>query len=122
GWRLGFVAAPREFTQVMLKIHQFTTMCAPHMLQHGAIEALRNSVDNVENMKNNYRRRRNYIVQSLNMIGLNCHTPGGAFYVFPSIKSTGLTSDEFAEQLLKQEKVAVVPGNAFGQCGEGYVR
>ncbi|CAM4224703.1 classes I and II aminotransferase [Lederbergia lenta] len=122
GWRLGFVAAPREFTQVMLKIHQFTTMCAPHMLQHGAIEALRNSADNVENMKNNYRRRRNYIVQSLNMIGLNCHTPGGAFYVFPSIKSTGLTSDEFAEQLLKQEKVAVVPGNAFGQCGEGYVR
>ncbi|MEK3889660.1 aminotransferase [Bacillus sp. FSL K6-3431] len=122
GWRLGFVAAPSEITQVMLKIHQFTTMCAPHMLQHGAIEALRNSDDIVEKMKNNYRRRRNYIVQSLNMIGLDCHTPGGAFYVFPSIKGTGLTSNEFAEQLLKQEKVAVVPGSAFGQSGEGYVR
>ncbi|MBS4210470.1 aminotransferase [Bacillus sp. FJAT-50079] len=122
GWRLGFVAAPSEMTQVMLKLHQFTTMCAPHMLQHGAIEALRNSDDVVDKMKSSYRRRRNYIVQSLNTIGLDCHTPGGAFYVFPSIKGTGLTSEQFAEQLLKQEKVAVVPGSAFGQCGEGYVR
>ncbi|MBS4178155.1 aminotransferase [Lederbergia citrea] len=122
GWRLGFVAAPKELTHVMLKIHQFTTMCAPHMLQHGAIDALQNRETIVEHMKNSYRRRRNYIVQSLNNIGLDCHTPGGAFYVFPSIKKTGLTSEQFAEQLLLQEKVAVVPGNVFGESGEGYVR
>lgn len=122
GWRLGFVAAPREITQVMLKIHQYTTMCAPHMLQHGAIEALQNRDDIVDHMKRSYRRRRNYIVQSLTNIGLDCHTPGGAFYVFPSIKRTGLSSEQFAEQLLLQEKVAVVPGNAFGISGEGYIR
>jgi len=121
GWRLGFVTAPTEFAKVMLKIHQYTTMCAPHMLQHGAIEALRD-LDNVEIMKNSYRRRRNYFVQSLNNIGLDCHTPGGSFYVFPSVRKTGLTSEQFAEQLLKQEKVAVVPGSAFGESGEGFVR
>lgn len=122
GWRLGFLAAPAELVRVMLKIHQYTIMCAPHMLQHGALEALRNTYSEVVNMRNSYRRRRNYMVQSLNKMGLECHTPGGAFYVFPSIKSTGLTSEEFAEELLIQEKVAVVPGNVFGECGEGYIR
>jgi len=122
GWRLGFVAAPKELIEVMLKIHQYTTMCAPHMLQHGAIEALRNTYQEVETMRNSYRRRRNYVVQTLNKMGLDCHMPGGAFYVFPSIRSTGLTSEQFAEELLIAEKVAVVPGHVFGESGEGYVR
>ncbi|MGG5254452.1 aminotransferase [Neobacillus sp. SM06] len=122
GWRLGFLAAPQPFVEVMLKLFQYTTMCAPTMLQHGAIEALRNSFHEVEKMKRSYRRRRNFMVQTLNMIGLDCHNPGGAFYVFPSIKATGLTSEQFTEELLMQEKVAVVPGNVFGQSGEGYVR
>ncbi|RDW17273.1 aminotransferase [Oceanobacillus chungangensis] len=122
GWRLGFLAAPQELINVMVKIYQYTTMCAPTMLQMGAIEALRNSSEQVEKMRQNYWRRRNYIVQSLNQIGLECHTPGGAFYVFPSIKKSGLTSEEFAHGLLQQEKVAVVPGNAFGASGEGYIR
>ena len=122
GWRLGFLAAPKEFFEVMLKIHQYTTMCAPNMLQRGAIEALRNTYPEVESMRNSYRRRRNYVVQTLNQMGLDCHTPGGAFYVFPSIRSTGLSSEQFAEQLLMQEKVAVVPGHVFGESGEGYIR
>lgn len=122
GWRLGYVAAPKELIAVMLKIHQYTTMCAPIMLQKGAIEALRNTYHEVESMRQSYARRRNYVVQTLNQMGLNCHTPGGAFYVFPSIRATGLTSEQFAEELLIQEKVAVVPGNVFGESGEGYVR
>lgn len=122
GWRLGFVAAPSEIIKIMVKIYQYTTMCAPTMLQIGALEALRNSSEHVEKMRQNYWRRRNYMVQSLNKIGLDCHIPGGAFYVFPSIKKTGLTSEQFAQQLLEQEKVAVVPGNAFGSSGEGYIR
>lgn len=122
GWRLGYVCAPTPITEVMLKIHQYTTMCAPHMLQHGAIEALRNGNEQVEEMRKSYRRRRNYIVQALNDIGLHCHMPGGAFYVFPSVKDTGLTSEQFAEELLMKERVAVVPGNAFGASGEGYIR
>jgi aminotransferase len=122
GWRLGFLAAPKEFVEVMLKIFQYTTMCAPNMLQHGAIEALRNTYHEVESMRNSYRRRRNYVVQALNQMGLDCHTPGGAFYVFPSIRATGLTSEQFAEELLMQEKVAVVPGHVFGDSGEGYIR
>ncbi|RKQ34714.1 aminotransferase [Oceanobacillus halophilus] len=122
GWRLGFLAAPKEMISLMVKIYQYTTMCAPHMLQRGALEALRNSSDHVEKMRQNYWRRRNFTVQSLNKIGLNCHTPGGAFYVFPSIQRTGLTSEAFAQELLEQEKVAVVPGSAFGSSGEGYIR
>lgn len=122
GWRLGFLAAPDQFAEQMVKILQYTTMCAPHMLQHGAIEALRNTYHEVETMRRSYRRRRNFVVQSLNNIGLDCHIPGGAFYVFPSIKKTGLTSEQFAEQLLLAEKVAVVPGSAFGESGEGYIR
>lgn len=122
GWRLGMLAAPKEFVVAILKIFQYTTMCAPTMLQHGAIEALRNTFHEVEAMQRSYRRRRNYVVQTLNNIGLECHTPGGAFYVFPSIRATGLTSEQFAEELLIAEKVAVVPGNVFGESGEGYIR
>jgi aminotransferase len=122
GWRLGMLAAPKEFIEVMLKIFQYTTMCAPTMLQYGAIEALKNTFHEVEAMKRSYRMRRNYVVQTLNKIGLDCHTPGGAFYVFPSIKASGLSSEEFAEELLMTEKVAIVPGNVFGESGEGYIR
>jgi aminotransferase len=122
GWRLGYVCAPAEITQVMLKIHQYTMMCAPTMAQFAALEALKNGREDVEEMKKSYRQRRNYFVQSLNEIGLTCHVPGGAFYAFPSIQNTGLSSEEFAEKLLLQEKVAVVPGNVFGISGEGYIR
>ncbi|AEH46638.1 aminotransferase [Parageobacillus thermoglucosidasius] len=122
GWRLGFTAAPAEILQAMLKIHQYAIMCAPTMAQYAAIEALRNGEQDVEYMKKSYRRRRNYFVQSLNEIGLSCHMPGGAFYAFPSIRATGLTSEQFAEKLLLEEKVAVVPGSVFGAGGEGYIR
>lgn len=122
GWRLGYVCAPEEISQAMLKIHQYAMMCASTMAQYAAIEALRNGKDDVMEMKKSYQRRRNYFVQSLNEIGLDCHTPGGAFYAFPSIKKTGLTSDQFAERLLFEEKVAVVPGNVFGESGEGHIR
>lgn len=122
GWRLGFVCAPYEISKAMLKIHQYAMMCAPTMAQYAAVEALKNGNDDVIEMRNSYRRRRNYFVQSLNEIGLDCHVPGGAFYAFPSVKRTGLTSEEFAERLLVEEKVAVVPGNAFGESGEGHIR
>ncbi|SFA54930.1 aminotransferase [Parageobacillus thermantarcticus] len=122
GWRLGFAAAPAEILQAMLKIHQYAIMCAPTMAQYAAIEALRNGEQDVEYMKKSYHRRRNYFVQSLNEIGLSCHMPGGAFYAFPSIRATGMTSEQFAEKLLLEEKVAVVPGSVFGASGEGYIR
>lgn len=122
GWRLGFVCAPEEITQAMLKIHQYAIMCAPTMAQFAAIEALQNGRSDVEEMVKSYRRRRNYIVQSFNEIGLTCHIPGGAFYAFPSIESTGMSSEEFAERLLLEESVAVVPGNVFGASGEGHIR
>lgn len=122
GWRLGFVCAPEEILQAMLKIHQYSILCAPTMAQHAAIEALRNGRSDVVEMVKSYRRRRNYIVQSFNEIGLKCHIPGGAFYVFPSIESTGLSSEQFAERLLIEEGVAVVPGNVFGESGEGHIR
>jgi aminotransferase len=122
GWRLGYICAPEGFSQQMLKIHQNTMLCAPSMAQYGAIEALRNGHQQVEEMRNSYRNRRNFVVKSLNEMGLDCHLPGGAFYVFPSIRSTGLTSEQFAESLLLQEKVAVVPGSVFGEGGEGHVR
>ncbi|MBP3949869.1 aminotransferase [Bacillus suaedae] len=122
GWRLGFVMAPPDLLAAMLKIHQYSLMCAPTMAQYGALEALRSGLDEVERMKQSYKQRRNYIVKSFAEIGLTCHTPGGAFYAFPSIERTGLSSEQFAEKLLLEERVAVVPGSVFGQGGEGHIR
>ena len=122
GWRIGYAAAPREIIASMTKIHQYTMMCAPTMGQIAAIEALKSGEDSATEMVEDYNRRRLIIVKGLNNIGLPCFEPRGAFYAFPSIKSSGMTSEEFAERLLIEEKVAVVPGTAFGQCGEGYVR
>lgn len=122
GWRLGFVCAPHDISEAMLKVFQYQLMCASTMAQYAAIEALRNGRPEVDMMVKSYRRRRNFIVESFNKMGLSCHNPGGAFYAFPSIKSTGLSSQEFAEKLLQQEKVAVVPGDVFGESGEGHIR
>lgn len=122
GWRLGYVAAPAFLRDPMLKIHQYSLMCAPSMAQFAAEEALKNGLDDVEKMRKSYRRRRNLFVDALNEMGLDCHHPGGAFYAFPSVKKTGMTSEAFAEELLMKEKVAVVPGNVFGASGEGYIR
>ena len=122
GWRIGYAAAPREIIAAMTKIHQYTMMCAPTMGQVAAIEALKSGEESATEMVDDYNRRRVLIVKGLRDIGLSCFEPRGAFYAFPSIKSTGLTSEEFARELLTEEKVAVVPGNAFGECGEGYVR
>jgi len=122
GWRLGYVAASQEVIAAMFKIHQYTIMCAPTMAQVAAIEALQSGEDYITEMVEDYNRRRLFMVKGLNKIGLSCFEPKGAFYAFPSIKGTGMTSEEFAEKLLMEEKVAVVPGDAFGRCGEGYVR
>ena len=122
GWRLGYACGPVEIIDAMTKIHQYTMMCAPTMAQYGALEALKNGMESVENMKMSYRQRRNYVVNALNEMGLSCHVPGGAFYVFPSIKETGMSSEEFAQRLLEEERVAVVPGHVFGESGEGYIR
>ncbi|MBC7325406.1 MAG: aminotransferase class I/II-fold pyridoxal phosphate-dependent enzyme, partial [Moorella sp. (in: Bacteria)] len=122
GWRVGYVAAHPEFLAAMVKIHQYTILCAPVMGQMAALEALRNGRQDVERMVAEYDRRRRFMVSRLREMGLECFEPRGAFYVFPSIKVTGLTSTEFAEQLLKEEKVAVVPGPAFGSTGEGFIR
>lgn len=122
GWRLGFACGPKDILQAMLKIHQYTMMCAPTMAQHAALEALMNGQKDVVKMKESYRQRRSLVVHALEEMGLDCHIPGGAFYVFPSIKKTGLSSEEFAEQLLMKEQVAVVPGSVFGESGEGHVR
>ena len=122
GWRIGYAAANKEIIAAMTKIHQYTIMCAPTMAQVAAIEALKSGEPSVVEMVEDYNRRRLVMVKGLHDIGLPCFEPRGAFYAFPSIKSTGMNSEEFAEKLLKEEKVAVVPGTAFGQCGEGYVR
>ena len=122
GWRLGYACAPKEILQQMLKIHQFAIMCAPTTSQYAAVEAMRNGDDDVEMMREAYNQRRRFLVHTFREMGLDCFEPFGAFYVFPSIKCTGMTSDEFAEQLLKEEKVAVVPGTAFGDSGEGFLR
>ena len=122
GWRIGYAAAPREITAAMTKIHQYTLLCAPIMGQVAAIEALKSGEASTAEMVEEYNKRRLIIVKGLNDIGLPCFEPRGAFYAFPSIKGTGMNSEEFAERLLIEEKVAVVPGSAFGQCGEGYVR
>jgi len=122
GWRVGYAAADAEIIAAMTKIHQYTIMCAPTMGQVAAIEALQDGEDSVREMVEDYNRRRLVMVKGLCDIGLDCFEPKGAFYTFPSIRSTSLTSEEFAEKLLVEEKVAVVPGSAFGECGEGYVR
>ena len=122
GWRLGYICGPSVIIEQMLKIHQYAIMCASTMAQEAALEALRNGEKEMLRMRESYCERRNLMVDGLNRIGLDCLLPKGAFYTFPSVKSTGLSSTEFAEQLLKAEKVAVVPGVAFGACGEGFVR
>lgn len=122
GWRLGYAAGPEAIIEQMTKIHQFAIMCAPTTSQYAAIEALRNGDADVTMMREAYDGRRRYLVKALRDMGLECFEPFGAFYVFPSIKSLGMTSDEFAAQLLLEEKVAVVPGTAFGDSGEGFLR
>ncbi len=122
GWRIGYVAAPPQAIANMTKIHQYTMMCAPTMGQVAALEALKSGGDSAQEMVEDYNRRRLVMVKGLCDIGLSCFEPKGAFYAFPSIKSTGLTSELFAEKLLTEEKVAVVPGSAFGEHGEGYIR
>ena len=122
GWRLGYACAPAPVAKVMLKLHQFGIMCAPTTAQHAAIEAMKNGSEDVETMRAEYDCRRRLILDLLREIGLDCFEPEGAFYVFPSIRSTGLTSEEFCRRLLTEKHVAVVPGTAFGDCGEGFVR
>ncbi len=122
GWRVGYAAANKEIIAAMTKIHQYTIMSAPTMGQVAALEALKSGENSAAEMVADYNRRRRVIVKGLCDIGLSCFEPKGAFYAFPSIKCTGMTSEEFAEKLLTEEKVAVVPGSAFGQCGEGHVR
>lgn len=122
GWRLGYAAAPAQILAQMLKIHQFAIMCAPTTSQYAAVSALRNGDGDVKMMRESYDQRRRYLMNAFKEMGLECFEPHGAFYTFPSIKRFGMTSDEFATRLLYEEKVAVVPGTAFGDCGEGYVR
>jgi aminotransferase len=122
GWRIGYVAANRQFIEAMTKIHQYTMLCAPIMAQMAAIEAVKNGESEIERMRREYDGRRRLMVKRLNDISLSCLEPKGAFYTFPSIEVSGMSSEEFAEKLLMEEKVAVVPGSAFGQCGEGFIR
>lgn len=122
GWRLGFVCAPPEITKQMLKIHQYAIMCAPTTSQLAAVEALKNGDGDIEMMRAEYDKRRKYIVEELNRIGLPCFEPKGAFYVFPYIGGFGMSSEQFCERLLNEGKVAIVPGTAFGKGGEGYAR
>ena len=122
GWRLGYACGPKEVIAQMLKIHQFAIMCAPTTSQYAAVVALRNGDDDVAEMREAYNQRRRYLMNAFKEMGLECFEPFGAFYVFPCIKEFGLTSDEFATRFLKEEKVAVVPGTAFGDCGEGFLR
>jgi aminotransferase len=122
GWRIGYVAAPTHILEAMLKIHQYAIMCAPTMSQAAALQAIRHGEEDVLAMVASYDERRSLMVAGLNAVGLTCYQPRGAFYAFPNVTVTGLGSDEFAEKLLFEERVAVVPGNAFGAAGEGYVR
>ncbi|WP_075876767.1 aminotransferase class I/II-fold pyridoxal phosphate-dependent enzyme [Merdibacter massiliensis] len=122
GWRLGYILANKTLIQAMNKIHQYVIMSAPTAAQYGAIEGLKNGLCHVDEMVAAYRSRRNFIVSGFNRIGLQCHMPHGAFYVFPDIRATGLSSDAFCELLVKEEKVACVPGTAFGDAGEGFIR
>ena len=122
GWRLGYAAGPETIIRQMLKVHQYVIMCAPTTSQYAAIEALRAGDDDVAQMRESYDERRRFLVKALNDIGIPCFEPLGAFYVFPNISRFGMTSEEFDMELLKKEKVAVVPGTAFGECGEGFLR
>lgn len=122
GWRLGYAAGPKMILKQMIKVHQFAIMCAPTTSQYAAIEALKNGDSDVEMMRESYNERRRYLLKALRDMGFDCFEPFGAFYVFPSIKKYGMTSDEFANRLLMEEKLAVVPGTAFGNCGEGFLR
>ena len=122
GWRLGYAVGPSEIIEQMIKIHQFAIMCAPSISQYAGVEALKNGDSDVEMMRDAYDKRRRYVVHAFRNMGLECFEPYGAFYVFPCIKSMGMTSEDFATKLLKEEKLAVVPGTAFGDCGEGYLR
>lgn len=122
GWRIGYACAPEQILKQMLKIHQYAIMCAPTTSQYAGIEALKNSDEDVEKMREAYNQRRRYLMHAFQEMGLECFEPYGAFYTFPCIKRFGMTSDEFATRLLQEEKVAVVPGTAFGDCGEGYLR
>lgn len=122
GWRLGYVAGPRVIMEQMTKVHQFCIMAAPTTSQYAAIEAMRSCDDEVEEMRNAYNQRRRYLVHAFKEMGLECFEPEGAFYIFPSIKKFGMSSEEFATKLLSEEKIAIVPGSAFGECGEGYLR
>lgn len=122
GWRLGYALAPAEIIEQMTKLHQFAIMSAPTNSQHAAIEALKNGDSDIEKMREEYDLRRRYTVSRFNEMGLSCFEPEGAFYAFPSIKSTGLSSDDFCEKLIMDKRVAVIPGNAFGECGEGHIR
>ena len=122
GWRLGYACGPKEIIAQMTKIHQFAIMCAPTTSQYAAVEALKNGDEDVAMMREAYNQRRRYLMHAFKEMGLPCFEPFGAFYVFPCIKEFGMTSEEFAEKLLATEKVAVVPGTAFGDCGEGFLR
>ena len=122
GWRLGYTAAPAVILKQMLKIHQYAIMCAPTTSQYAAIEALRNGDEDIARMKEAYDERRRYLLGAFRELGMDCFEPYGAFYMFPCIKRFGMTSDEFANRLLREEKIAIVPGTAFGDSGEGYLR
>lgn len=122
GWRLGYAAAPEVILKQMLKIHQFAIMCAPTTSQYAAVDALRNGDEDIARMKKAYDERRRYLLREFRALGMDCFEPYGAFYMFPCIKRFGMTSDEFANRLLQEEKLALVPGTAFGNCGEGYLR
>ncbi len=122
GWRLGYACGPKEIIAQMVKIHQYAIMCAPTNSQYAAVEALRNCDEEVAEMKEAYNQRRRFLVHEFKRMGLKCFEPFGAFYIFPSIQEFGMTSEEFATRFLKEEKVAVVPGTAFGACGEGFLR
>ncbi len=122
GWRMGYACGPEPIIKVMTKLHQNCIMCAPTTSQYAAVVAMRECDDEIEQMRQEYDMRRRFLVKRLNQMGLTCFEPKGAFYAFPSIASTGLTSEQFCEKLLYSKKVAVVPGNAFGDCGEGFVR
>ena len=122
GWRLGYACAPKELIKQMTKIHQFAIMCAPTISQYAAVEALKNGDKDVEEMRQAYNQRRRFLMDSFKKMGLDCFEPFGAVYVFPCIKEFGMTSEEFATKFLQEEKVAIVPGTAFGDCGEGFLR